>query len=160
MSLHCNHRPVYRDGFLQGNVQHVSVSKFLHQTYIGVVVNGLHRLRFFSNSRRDYSSPRRDDLDTTQFQLSSGTSACVVKLKFHGSSFPRSILVTSSRAGASILGGFGRVISHIFLEWGVNWLAILTNFVSPRSSDSCVKSEVCFTLSDVGVDLPPTVGRG
>ena len=28
------------------------------------------------------------------------------------------------------------------------------------SSDSCVKSVVCFTVSDVGVDLPPIVGRG
>ena len=42
---------------------------------------------------------------------------------------------------------------------GVNRLAILTIFFALGSSDSCVKREVCFNLSDVGgVDLPPIVG--
>jgi len=42
-----------------------------------------------------------------------------------------------------------------FLKWGVNRLAILTIFFATGSSESCVKNEVCFTLSDVGVG-----GRG
>ena len=64
-----------------------------------------------------------------------------------------------TQTGASILEGFGRAISHIFKSGGVNRLAILTIFALGLS-DSCVKRKVCFTLSDLGVDLPPIVGGG
>jgi len=52
--------------------------------------------------------------------------------------------------------------SPTFLKVGVNRLAILTIFFALGSSDSCVKREVCSTLSHLGggVDLPPIVGGG
>ena len=48
-------------------------------------------------------------------------------------------------------GEVERAISHIFK------VSAITNIFALGSSDSCVKREVCFTLSDMGVDLPPIV---
>ena len=54
------------------------------------------------------------------------------------------------RAGASILGGLGEQSSTLF-KVGVNRsIGHFNYFFALGSSDSCVKSEVCFTVSHVG----------
>ena len=68
-------------------------------------------------------------------------------------------LVGWTQSGASILmGGWESNLPHFKSGgWPIghfNW------FVALGSSDSCEKSELCFTVSDVGLDLPPIVGEG
>jgi len=65
--------------------------------------------------------------------------------------------LSAPQSRASILGGIGRAISHIFKSGGLtDW-----SFQQIRCAwiVSCMKSEVWFTVSDVGVRvLPPIVG--